>query len=157
MDDIIELFVDFEKKFFKLIKHLIIKPKLVYDSLLNKETTYTKPFKFYSVISSFTLFLILLSNRFNFFNLWNDKQVLPKYWVEYYSNINEISLTLFPILGFLFIAILLALFSFLLFRKPKKNILFHFNYALYVMSLMILYYCHPRKKCIKSVNLGKIQ
>jgi len=139
MDDLIEFFEDFNKKFLVLIKHLIVRPKLVFESLLNKDKVYTRPFKFYSVVSSFTLFLVLLSNRFNLLSFWNDKYVLPKYWSDYFNNINEISLTLLPILGFLFFITLLSLFSLVLFRKPKKNILFHFSYAMYIVGIIILY------------------
>lgn len=140
MDDIIELFSDFEKKFFKLIKHLLIKPRLVFENTINKGTAYTKPFKFYSVISSVALFLILLSNRFDFLKFWDQEYTLPNYWVDYYNNVNEIGLTLLPILGFLFFIVLLALFSFLLFRKPKKGFLIHFSYSMYIVSMLILYF-----------------
>lgn len=139
MDDIIELFTDFEKKFLKLIKHLLVNPKSVLENLINKEKAYTKPFKFYSVISTITLFFILLSNRFDLLAIWNDDPVLPQYWVDYAKNLDELKLTLLPILGFLFCIFLLGVFSFFLFRNPKTKISIHFSYAMYIDGMMILY------------------
>jgi hypothetical protein len=139
MDDILETIVDFEKKFFRLIKHLVMRPQLVFESLSNKENKYTKPFKFYSIISSLALALIFISNRFDFLQFWDDDYLLPNYWIEYYENADEIGLTLLPILGFLYFIVLLAIMSFLLIRSPKRSFLFHLSYHMYVFSAIILY------------------
>ncbi len=140
MNDLIQIVEDFNKKFIELIKHIILKPEVVIDSLSDETSTYIKPFRYFSYISSSILVIVILLNRFDIITFWSEEYFLPSYWAEYYKSLDEVSLTLFPITGFFFIIAIASFLSFLLFRNPKRPFKNHLYYTLYLSGTLVVYY-----------------
>jgi hypothetical protein len=130
MNDLIDLIDEFDKKFLKLLKHVVLKPEIVLQSLLKSESQYVKPFRFFSYISSLIILIVVFLNRFDIAGFWSESFFLPSYWEQYYQSANEVSITLFPITGFFFIIIIASSLSFLLFRKLKLHFKSYVSFTL---------------------------
>ncbi len=140
MDDFIDLIVEFDKKFLKLLKHIVLKPEIVLQSLSKSESQYVKPFRFYSYISSLVILIVVLLNRFDIAGFWSESFFLPSYWERYYQSANQVSLILFPFLGLYFIIIIASFLSFLMFRKLKLYFKYQVFFTLYQSGTLLLYY-----------------
>ena len=140
MNDLIAIFENFNKKFIELLKHIILKPEAVVDSLSDESSTYIKPFRYFSYISSSILVIVVLLNRFDIIGFWSEEYFLPSYWEEYYQSLDEVTITLFPITGFLFIIAISSFLSYLLYSNPKRPFKYHLDYTLYLSGTILIYY-----------------
>jgi|GEM_PF-4763518 len=140
MNDFVELVEGFEKRLFKLLKDLLVNPGTVLQSLITGEPEYIKPYQFFNYVSSLIVLIALLLNWFDIVGFWTKEFFLPNYWDKYYQSANEISLTIFPVIGFFFIIAIASCLSFVLFRKPKLSIKHHFFFTLYQFGTILIYF-----------------
>ena len=139
MNDFIELFTEFDKKFLRLIGHLVSKPKKVLSAIINDSKEYTAPFKFYSYLASFTLFIILFLNYGGSLSFTDDNPAIPEYWIDYFNSLSDLLITLVPLIGFIELILILSLLTFLLFIKSKISFFNHIKYNTYLVPLVALY------------------
>lgn len=140
MHDLIDIVEEFNEKFLKLLYTLIKMPWRIIESLRESSNVYIKPFRFFSYISSTTLLIIVFLNRFDLVTFWSVKYALPSYWEAYYQSMDEVAITLFPVLGFFFIIAIFSLLTSFLFRASKFSFQQHLSFIFYQAGTLLIYY-----------------
>lgn len=136
MDEIIDLIIDFEKRFVNLFKHLWTNPKAVVDSVVTKDKKYLSSFKFYSLIFSIWIVLIQLTN--NWFEVFIQNPILPQIFVEFQQSYQSFVFFVAPFTFLIAWIIPFGILNFFLNRKPKRSLLTHVKLATIKGGMVLL-------------------
>src|ERR1043166_2053010 len=109
MGDILDLFLDFERKLIALFRDMIVRPRAVIESIEARDKTYLSAFKFYSLVFSLWIVLTRLTN--SWLDLYTDDWILPARLMEYSSSSTEFSFFLAPFIGLVEIFLPLGIIS----------------------------------------------
>src|SRR5262245_42805434 len=94
MGDILDLFLDFERKLLALLRDMVIRPAAVIESVQAKDKKYLGAFKFYSLV--FSLWLVLLRLTNSWLRFYGEDWTLPQRLYEYSQSQVEFTFFMAP-------------------------------------------------------------
>lgn len=137
MGDLLDLFLDFERKLLALIKDLALHPKKVADSIVTRDKFYLGAFKFYTLATSVWLIFFQFGNRY--FDFFNDAYVLPERLTKYLQSEQDFAFLIAPFAGLAEFFIPFAFVNWLLFRKRELSWLNHITLNIYLAGFLLVY------------------
>lgn len=137
MGDLLDLFLDFERKLLALIKDLALHPKKVADSIVAKDKHYLGAFKFYTLATSAWLIFFQFGNRY--FDFFSDDFVLPERLTKYLHSEQDFAFLIAPFAGLAEFFIPFAFINWLLFRKRELSWLNHITLNIYLAGFLLVY------------------
>lgn len=138
MGDILDLFLDFERKLLALFRDMIVRPKDVIDSIQAKDNRYLGAFKFYSFVFSIWFILLRLTN--SWLQFYGEEWVLPQRLREYAQAQVDFSFFLAPFLGLVVFFLPIGLLSYLAFRRSGYSLVTQLSFATNIGAMFMIYY-----------------
>ncbi len=138
MGDILDLFLDFERKLLALLRDMFVRPLDVIVSIQAKDKKYLGSFKFYSLVFSLWLVLIRLTNSWLVF--YRDEWMLPKRLHDFAQSQIEFSFFIAPFLGLVEFFLPIGLLNFFFFRRSGYSMVTHLSFATAIGGVIMLYY-----------------
>ena len=137
MGDLLDLFLDFERKLLALVKDLALHPKKVADSIVAKDKLYLGAFKFYTLATSVWLIFFQFGNRY--FDFFSDDFILPERLTNYLHSEQDFYFLIAPFAGLAEFFIPFAFINWLLFRKRQLSWLNHITLNIYLAGFLLVY------------------
>lgn len=137
MGDLLDLFLDFERKLLALIRDLAVNPKKVADSIVAKDKVYLGAFKFYTFATSAWLIFFQFGNRY--FDFFSDDFVLPERLTRYLQSEQDFAFLIAPFAGLAEFFIPFALINWLLFKRRGLSWLNHVTLNIYLAGFLLVY------------------
>lgn len=138
MGDILDLFLDFERKLLALFRDMFVRPRDVIESIQAKDNKYLGAFKFYSFVFSVWFILLRLTN--SWLEFYGEEWVLPNRLFEYSQAQVDFSFFLAPFLGLVELFLPIGVLSYLLFRRAGYSLVTHLSFATNIGAVFLIYY-----------------
>ncbi|MBN8651754.1 MAG: hypothetical protein J0L67_10015 [Cytophagales bacterium] len=137
MGELLDLILDFERKLLLLIKDLVVQPKKVANSIINKDKIYLGAFKFYTLATSAWIIFFQLGNKY--FDFFSEDFVLPERLINYLQSEQDFAFLIAPFAGLTEFFIPFAVINWLLFRKRELSWLNHITLNIYIAGFLLIY------------------
>jgi len=137
MGELLDLILDFERKLLLLIKDLVVQPKKVADSIVNKDKIYLGAFKFYTLATSAWIIFFQLGNKY--FDFFREEFVLPERLINYLQSEQNFAFLVAPFAGLAEFFIPFAIINWLLFRKRELSWINHITLNIYIAGFLLIY------------------
>lgn len=138
MGEILDFFIDFERKLLALLRDMFVRPHDVIASIHAKDKKYLGAFKFYSTVFSLWFIVLRLSN--SWLQFFDEDWVLPQRLYEYSQSQIEFGFFIAPFLGLAAFFLPIGLLNFLFFRRSGYSLITHLSFATIVGGMIMIYY-----------------
>ncbi|CAN5475454.1 hypothetical protein BH09BAC3_BH09BAC3_34510 [soil metagenome] len=137
MGDILDLFLDFEKKLLHLIRDLVIRPKVVAESIAAKDKAYLGSFKFYSIVTSLWIIIFQLTNPY--LDFFPTEFVVPQRLALFLQSQQDFIFLVAPFAGLIEFFIPFGIINYFLFYNKKFSWFNHITLNIYLGGILMLY------------------
>jgi hypothetical protein len=137
MGELFDLILDFERKFIHLLRDLLLFPRKIVTSILEKNRTYISAFKFFSI--SLSLWIIFGQFWFTFIEKPNPESILPDRIIKINSSYEDFEILILPVVILFEYFIPIALINSIFFRKRELSTLNHIALNIYIAGMLLLY------------------
>ena len=137
MGELLDLFIDFERKLVLLLKHLWTNPRGMVQSVVARERKYLSPFKFYSLIFSLWIIIIQVWHWWDG-SFYDTDPDLPARLASFEAAYLDVMFLVWPFLFFIYWVITLGLVNFLMLRRPRYSLVSHLSFATYIGGMALL-------------------
>jgi hypothetical protein len=138
MGDLLDLFLEFEKRLITLCRDLVRRPEKVGASIHARDKQYLSGYKFYTLIASIWIVVMQIGNRYlNFFE--DDYFYLPNRINQFLQSEQDFAFLIAPFVGLLEFLLPMATLNWILLRKLQWRWVDHLSYNLMLGGLIFLY------------------